>query len=304
MTTRFFSTYNGSLPKLSPDVLGDLISAIKSALITGYAGKDGAGWELVYESLNNSADTTKRIVVRSKAVDSERKYFQIEDINAEEGKITMSAAWDSVNLKPLEIHATSKLIKAPGASLNPNYAVFAIIADEKSVWIQARLTLTFFGDYRSFNSRYSKTLMSIKSDNTLSASVIPSSLSAPNSSSIVDADGANYLLRAYSPVNSSGWGQSSSTTVPHPDTNHSWNVTPASDDFTKQREGDPLYVRPVELLYKISTGGFAVAGEIPHLVYVDGRPNNTDSVFIDGREMIFIHLFNRATGYIYFVVDK
>lgn len=79
--TLFRSTDDGA-PKLT-NALGSLKTVLKACLITGYGGKAGLGWEMLFEETNSA-------VFRSKALDSNRFYLKVDN-NTMERAATVSA---------------------------------------------------------------------------------------------------------------------------------------------------------------------------------------------------------------------
>ena len=147
-----FSSENGTLPVYDKNKRGDMLVALKAALITGFKDKPAVEWDLLYESLTNPSDSQSRIAIRSKSTSSEQKVFEIVDINANEAKIYCYNDWQN--------DTGVDLIMSAVINKNMSWANFiTIYADEKFVSLFVNACYYGFGDIDVFDTAQVQTVL-------------------------------------------------------------------------------------------------------------------------------------------------
>ncbi len=191
MTARYYSAKNGSLPTIDSKKLGDIIVAIKAALITGYNGTQSAGWDLVYESISNNGDASHRIAVRSNAVSSEQRVFEIVDIDTNAGVINCWESWVG--------DAGSKLLLSRGINKRAIYDnATDIVANESFVHMSINSAYHAFGDIDVFDTVRDKTvILGISAASSDDVYLQIASTNNPSKNKFVGVDGKNYLCRSF-----------------------------------------------------------------------------------------------------------
>lgn len=272
MTARYYSTENDTLPPYSKNNLGDMIVAVKAALITGYKDQQPAGWELLYESINNPGDTSKRIAVRSKSADSEQKVFEIGDISNIEGSIKCYDDWigdTGVNL----------LMQA---KINKNCwgGAVEIVANESFVHLVVNAVYMCFGDMDVFDTSMQKTII-FDMQNTNSADYDHAIASTVNQgrTQFRKIDNKRLICRSFC-KDQLGFGS-----------RIYWSASPSYDWYNGGDRGDLITgiltpVRKVELMQIIDMDRrYYCMGYLPMMVYTDNPRTMLDvgQINMDGK---------------------
>lgn len=290
MTARKYANHDGTLPPYNKNNLGDMIVGIKAALITGYQDTPSVDWEMLYESISNPSDTSKRIVVRSKAVDSERKVFEITDISDEEGSIKCWDNWLDGAGVGLLMQAKINKFTTWGQNLE-------IVADEKFVHIVVNAVHNCFGDIDVFDTSQPKTLLL---DRNVISDVEPqiAIASTVNTSRVQFRDVANnrFILRSFC-ADYLGFGAKIASAN-----------APVYDIYNGGDRGDYISnintpLRRVEIL-KIIGGYYQCYGYLPMLLYTDNpRTMTNKKSVIDGKEKILRDTLSAVSAVQVFAVD-
>lgn len=288
MAARKYANYDNTLPTYDKNKLGDMIVGIKAALITGYKNAKPAGWELLYESIANTADTSKRIVIRSKAVDSEQKVFEITDISNTEGSIKCWDNWQSNAGVTLLMQV--KINKAGwGGDLE-------IVANDKFVNLVVNAVYHGFGDVDVFDSTQSSTLlfnMTSSDANAASNAIASNSLTAKNQ--FRDVANNRFVCRSFG---READGYSSRINYNNTD----GDLFMGGDAYSKP-SGILSPVRKTELL-QINGNFFKPFGYLPMLCYTDNPVTMQDKkIPIDGVTKKIIKIFGIGAAWLPFAVD-
>lgn len=274
MTIKRFASNNGTLPAYNKNNRGDMITAIKAALITGYKDKSSADWELLYESISDPSDNTSRIVVRSKDFKSEQKAFEIIDITAHLGKINCYQDWqDGQGIG---------LLMSANINKNISWANnISIYADDKFVSMFVNNCYTGFGDVEVFDSVATQTVLfdcqttgENDDDQAIGCSV------NPHLTGFKTADGFKLVCRSFC-KNHRGYGAAVSYTgAPH-------HLNDAGGDTEALTTGIETPVRKTELLKLQSDNNkFTPYGYLPHMLYTDNpHTMHNKTLLIDGRNI-------------------
>lgn len=288
MTARIYTYKNGNLPNLQGANVGDLIIALKAALITGYAGTPSAGWQLVYESAANSLDSTYRIVVQSQAIDSEQRYFEIEDISSIKGTIKVWGNWVTGTQTGQNLLMQALINKSQWGS------EFEIAADDKFVNYTVNAGYHCFGDADMFDTTQDNTVIFNMQSTTASDSAAAiASTSNPNRTRFIDTQGNEYVCRSFC-KDLVGYSSSiaySSTEV--------YN----GGDRANFVSGIETPIRKTELL-KVVGNQYLPCGYVPMFLYTDNPRTMVDkTVSIDGVPKKIVFLGNRSSYHLNFAVD-
>ena len=288
MTARIYTYENGNLPNLTGANVGDLIIALKSALITGYAGTPGAGWKLVYESAPNSSDTTYRIVVQSQAPDSEQRYFEIEDVSSVKGTIKVWSNWITSTQAGQNLLMQSLINKSQWG------LGFEIAADDKFVHYTVNSGYHAFGDADVFDTAQDKTIVfNMQSTTASDGAAAIASTNNPNRTRFIDAHGNEYVCRSFC---REVFGYSAAISRPQTEQYNGGDRA----DFVS---GILTHVRKTELL-KIVGGYYESYAFLPMFVYTDNPRTMTGQIVpIDGVAKKIGFLGNRASYHLNFAVD-
>jgi hypothetical protein len=290
MTARKYADYDKTLPVYNR-VLGDMISALKAALITGYNGTPSVDWELVYESQSNPSDTTKRIAVRSKSVNSEQKIFEITDISRTEGSIKCWDNWSG--------SAGVNLLMQAKINKNNSWGSMEIVADEKFVHLVVNACYHGFGDVDVFDTSQNKTVILdrrstsyIDTDNAIASSVNESR------NKFIDRNGNQYICRSFC-KEQIGYGA-----------RINWNDPPVYDIYNGGDRGNLTTniltpVRKTELLKVVSSANrYDCYGYLPMFVYSDNPITmHNRTVEIDGKTKYLRNINILGGALILFAVD-
>lgn len=288
MTARYYSTANGTLPPYNKNNLGDMIVAVKAALIMGYKDQQPAGWEMLYESISNPSDTSKRIVVRSKAADSERKVFEMTDISNTAGSIKCWDDWQNgtgVNLL-LQVNINKN---GWGDGLE-------IIANDKFVHLIVNAVYHGFGDVEVFDSTRPKTLLlDMKARDANAGTNAIASTTNKNKNQYLDAINNRFVCRSFN-VELDGYGA-----------RIGYNPTDADYFIGGDKYSVPSNiqtpVRKTELM-QINGNYFKPFGYLPMLCYTDNPVTMQDKeVIMDGVTKKIIKAFGIGMAWMPFAVD-
>lgn len=299
MTSRLYTVANGGLPNATitaqgMTVAGDLLSWLKAALVTGYGGKAGAGWALLYESLTNDEDPSHRIALRSQSLQSERLVFVIEDADGQEAQLTMAREWDEQQNQALDVLVQLKIPKSGAEMMRKSGFV---LADEKSCWFSAAGIVCFMGDYNGFNTMQptSLVLANVRTGEVNSTYSILPSINRINDTTrrLCDRFGTNYYLKWDSSYNRYGYlGMATKYE------NNAWHYRQIP-----LRVGDEIWVEPWQVVTRLGEYWIPV-GTMPHLVFSDFVPTEGAKVQVDGREKTIVWLMSNASGALFFAVDE
>ena len=293
MTMRYYAAHNGSLPNVQNSSASAVITRLKAALVTGYGDKPAAGWELLYESLNNPDDPANRLAVRSKDVAGDRMVFHFSEV-VNGLDVQMARDWDSVNHKPIDVSVSGKWQKQLGGG-NPadrlNTGSLGVIADSKSCWVSVGYCLQFFGTFDYINPMQPKDIILFGThydylDNE--EHILPQRYVAESSRrKFNDQFLGSYVVE--SPANKRYWFNGGS--VPR-----------------LLREGDVPYIQKIKIWHnpvaRPSGENWYYAGHIPGLVFSPCKITTGDKVVIDGNEKTLIQFDSYGTYNQVFMVDE
>lgn len=293
MSIKRFSSGDSTLPAYNKNNRGDMIVAVKAALITGYKDKPSADWELLYESSKNPSDTQSRIAVRSKAIDSEQKVFEIIDITAHLGKINCYADWQG--------NQGINLLMSANINKNISWAnSISIYADSKFVSMFVNNCYTGFGDIDVFDSINAQTvLFDCQTTRELDdAQAIGCSIN-PHLTGFKTLDGFKLVCRSFC-KNHRGYGAAVSYTgKPH-------HLNDAGGDTEALITGIETPVRKTELLKLQSDNRkFIPYGYLPHMLYTDNpHTMHGKTLSIDGKEITIHKQLAMGSGFLPMAVSN
>lgn len=296
MTSRLYTVANGGLPNANitaqgMTVAGDLITWLKAALVTGYGGKAGAGWALLYESLTNDEDPSHRIALRSQSLHSERLVFVIEDADGQEAQLKMARDWDEQQHQPLDVFVQLKIHKSGASELRNSGFV---LADEKSCWFSAAGIVCFMGDYHGFNAIQPTSLIlgNVRTDGADSYYSAPPTLHRSGHRKMCDRLGTNYYFKWDNGYNNYGYlGMATRY-----GRNWEYRQIPL-------RVGDEIWVEPWQVVTRLGEYWIPV-GTMPHLVFSDFVPTEGAKVRVGEHEKTIVWLMSNASGALFFAVDE
>lgn len=293
MTMRYYAAHKGSLPNVQNSSASAVITRLKAALVTGYGDKPAAGWELLYESLNNPDDPANRLAVRSKDVGGDRMVFHFSE-NTSGVDVEMAKDWDPVANKPLRVAVSGKWQKQTymiNRDDQLNTGSIGIIADSKSCWVSSNYCFHFFGSFDCMNAMHPKDV-----------------LMAGTHYSYLDGR-EHYLPQRFV-------GESVSRTmkdnlmgeycVDSPAYNIVW--FPSNSVPILLRGGDIPYIQKIKMWHKPvsrpSGETWYYAGHIPALVFSFSKITSGDKVMIDGKEKTLIQFEAYGANNQVFAVDE
>lgn len=287
MTARKYANYDNTLPTYDKNKLGDMIVGIKAALITGYKDAKPAGWEMLYESIANTADTSKRIVVRSKAVDSERKVFEITDISNTEGSIKCWENWQNGAGVTLLMQARINKSTSWGTTLE-------IVADNKFVHLIVNASYHGFGDVDFFNTSQPKTLLfDMQTNDELFTNFAIASTKNPYRVQFRDVFNNRFVLRSFC-QDQYGFGARVASVGLEIEIYN-------GGDTNKTVSGNETPFRKVELL-KIKGQTYECYGFLPSMLYTD-NPYTMNLRQTGLKDTVSKAVINHANGLLSFAVD-
>lgn len=164
MTTSYiFRSTDEGAPVMANDTPGDLLTVLKSVLVTGYGTKDPLGWSIEYEDVGSF-----QIVLR--APEGTRFPIHIDNSNSTTTGYALAKAFESmaslndgILQTPPVAEVTYKFINC-GSSTNVGVVPWIIIGDTKGFYLFAQgryasltndpLTswrMTYIGDYTTFH---------------------------------------------------------------------------------------------------------------------------------------------------------
>lgn len=126
-----YSSQDAGAPQIFRSA-GDINTAIKACLITGYGTKSAAGWELLSEDL-----VAHTLTVRSKNPKSIKSVFVIKDSDINTGPtISGYLGWDEANSKPISKYGERNGVLNRNTDSRPasNAQKWIIAADDKFCW--------------------------------------------------------------------------------------------------------------------------------------------------------------------------
>lgn len=290
MTTRHYSPNKGLPAGLKATNLGDLITALKAALITGHETTPSADWELIYESAANNDDNSHRIVVRSKDLSSERRYFEIIDESAAGGKIICWEGWQNGAGRE----------KRTEAFINNTYSddkTLRIAANRSFCVFETSGSVSAFGDCQPHISTNEKSVILGNKVKPASSSLSYHSISSTNTNGYkyIRTKQVDLICRSFC-KEYDGYGPRIATaSAPH------YAIYNGGD--TEASHGGKSPVRQTELLAPRSNG-YEFYGVLPIIIYTDNPVSmHNKQVTVNGKLKKVLYMRNIGTQWLPIWVD-
>ena len=114
-----YNSLDASAPKLTITA-GTLKTILKACLVTGYADKPAAGWEIAWAD-----DVANKIAIRSKNPTSIKSVLLVDDNAGSAATVTAYTGWDSATNTGTGQFATGYFVKQWTGEFTPNWVVVA-----------------------------------------------------------------------------------------------------------------------------------------------------------------------------------